>query len=263
MKILGIDTAIPSASVAIVADGILIAEKRHSPGERQSGSIFGANHAEILLPLIDAVLECAATSLQQVSGIAVSVGPGSFTGLRIGVASAKGLAYQSGLPIAGISTLEANAACAGDFVGTVASMLDARKGDVYLAFFRNRDDRLSRVTTDRLLPLESAVEWLCDFCATEREPMLLLGDGAILHERALRGALGPRFEIALATVYPTIAAQVARLGETRLRAGCADDPGALTPIYVQLAHAERRSLKSAKLSDSYRANYVDKGIPVR
>ena len=91
MKILGIDTAIPSASVAIVADGILIAEKRHSPGERQSGSIFGANHAEILLPMIDAILECAATRLEQLSGIAVSVGPGSFTGLRIGVASAKGL----------------------------------------------------------------------------------------------------------------------------------------------------------------------------
>ena len=254
MFVLGIDTATQVASVGILRTGEVLAEEsRH---ER-------ANHTETLLPLISKVLTQAGVTLPEIMGIGVSIGPGSFTGLRIGVASAKGLAYQSGLPIAGISTLEANAACAGDFVGTVASMIDARKGDVYLAFFRNRDDRLSRVTTDRLLPLESAVEWLCDFCATEREPMLLLGDGAILHERALRGALGPRFEIAPATVYPTIAAQVARLGETRLRAGCADDPGALTPIYVQLAHAERRSLKSAKLSDSYRANYVDKGIPVR
>jgi tRNA A37 threonylcarbamoyladenosine modification protein TsaB len=119
-------------------------------------------------------------------------------------------------------------------------MLDARKDDVYLALFRKRDDRLSRLTKDRLMSIEAALDWLRDFCAAEREPMQLLGDGAILHERSLRSALGPRLAIAPARAYPTIAAQVARLGATRLRAGRADDPGALTPIYVQLAHAERR-----------------------
>ena len=263
MKILGIDTAIPSASVAVVADGTLLAERKHVPSDRQSGSVFAPNHAEILLPMIGTMLQDAAIRFEQISGIAVSLGPGSFTGLRIGVASAKGLAYQSGLPIAGISTLEATAACAGDFQGTVGSMLDARKGDVYLALFRKRDERLSRLTPDRLLSIESAIDWLGGFCAAESGPMLLLGDGAVLHERSLQSALAPRLAIASPNAYPTVGAQVARLGETRLRAGRADDLGALTPIYVQLAHAERRCFNSAKLSDTYGANYVDKGIPVR
>ena len=108
-------------------------------GRRHMGPTIGklpSNHAEILLPLIQTLFETTGVTVQQLSGIAVSIGPGSFTGLRIGLATAKGLAYESGVPLVGVSTLHANAARVRRGDALIGSMLDARKSEVYVALFR-------------------------------------------------------------------------------------------------------------------------------
>ena len=113
MRILGIDTATSIASVALVEDGESIAEELH---DRRRGTIeaatvqLGGNHSEFILPSIQLLLDKTHTTLSSVSGIAVTIGPGSFTGLRIGLATVKGLAYEWGIPVVGISTLAAHAA---------------------------------------------------------------------------------------------------------------------------------------------------------
>ncbi|HEY3166171.1 MAG TPA: tRNA (adenosine(37)-N6)-threonylcarbamoyltransferase complex dimerization subunit type 1 TsaB, partial [Candidatus Binatia bacterium] len=139
MRILGIDTATAAASVALIEDGKLVAEEIQSKTGKSSDREMGqrrGNHAEIVLPLIQSVLGKTRTTAADLSGIGISIGPGSFTGLRIGLATAKGIAYECGLPLVGVSTLQANAARVTGFDGIVCSLLDARKSEVYFALFR-------------------------------------------------------------------------------------------------------------------------------
>jgi tRNA threonylcarbamoyladenosine biosynthesis protein TsaB len=106
MRILGLDTSISVASVAISEDGRLVAEDFYPRKGSAEGSGAKSNHAEIILPLVDSVLRRVGIGLSDVAGIAVSIGPGSFTGVRIGLSTVKGLAYGTGMPAVGISTLK-------------------------------------------------------------------------------------------------------------------------------------------------------------
>lgn len=127
MRILGVDTSTWTASTAIVDREQIVAEDFY-PRERNAGrSGPKANHSEIILPLVDSVLKRAGIGLLDVAGIAISVGPGSFTGIRIGLSTVKGLVYGTDIPACGISTLQAIAARVSDFDGVVCSLLDARK----------------------------------------------------------------------------------------------------------------------------------------
>ncbi|MGH7852761.1 MAG: tRNA (adenosine(37)-N6)-threonylcarbamoyltransferase complex dimerization subunit type 1 TsaB [Candidatus Binatia bacterium] len=240
MRILGIDTAIPTASVALLQDGELLAEKIH---HRPSGVGFQplGNHAEVVLPLIKSLFEKAQITVQQLSGIAVSIGPGSFTGLRIGLATAKGIAYDSGLPLVGVSTLHANAARVNDFEGVIASLLDARKSEVYLALFRRDKVTTTRLTSDSVVSLDSAVDLMREYCVGSSDDLLLVGDGAKAYERRLIDALGWPARTSSGVCYPSIASQVAMLGSQRLvDSSSADDAGALTPVYLRLSEAESK-----------------------
>ena len=149
MRIVGIDTSSATASVALLEDGQIIAERCHPisiAGHAAGLAGFKSNHAEILLPLVESVARQARVSLPEVSGIALSIGPGSFTGLRIGLSTVKGLAYGWGIPVVGVSTLLAQAARVGDFDGVICSFLDARKHEVYAALFRKSKHGLTRLT---------------------------------------------------------------------------------------------------------------------
>ena len=243
MTILGIDTAIPTASVALVNDGQLLAEEMHgglaSDGNGAAAKPSG-NHAEAILPLIDRVFERARLTVQQLSGIAVSIGPGSFTGLRIGLATAKGIAYESGLPLVGVSTLHANAARVNNYYGVIGSLLDARKGEVYLALFRREARHTVRLAADLVLSIESATNLLREQCDATGTTPLLIGDGAIAYERRLRESLGKPLIIAASTCYPSVASQVALLGYERIAGASFDDAGTLTPVYLRLSEAESK-----------------------
>jgi tRNA threonylcarbamoyladenosine biosynthesis protein TsaB len=244
MRILGIDTAIPTASVALIENGELIVETIQGESVRESGVGRGAhalgNHAEIILPLIQSVLDKARIRVKDLSGISLSIGPGSFTGLRIGLATAKGLAYDADLPLVGISTLRAMAARVNGFDGIIGALLDARKSEVYIALFRRRAAALKRLTADAVLSIQSAIELLENFHEDGMSPLVLIGNGADAHERDLRAALADWPEISTGAGYASVASQVALLAVPRFAAASVDDIGALAPLYLRLSEAETR-----------------------
>lgn len=241
MRILGIDTASPTASVAIVEDGALVAEEIHGRAGAHPGNTSPAlkgNHAEIILPLIQSVLVQSKSPLNELAGIAVSIGPGSFTGLRIGLATVKGLAYDWGLPVFGVSTLLAHAARAKSFDGLICSMLDARKREVYMALFESDGRRLRRMTGDTIVSLQGAIDLVQSYRSIDGRSMLCVGDGAKAYERILIDAVAP--SALIADDHASVAAEVAMLAEERFRRCVGDDLGALAPIYLRLAEAERK-----------------------
>ena len=175
------------------------------------------------------MLTAAAVRIEDVDGVAVSIGPGSFTGLRVGLGLAKGIAYAGRLPLAAVPTLEALAWVAEGRPGdTVCAALDARKMEVYAALFAVRAEGLERLTPD--LALAPAA-----LAARLAPPCLLVGDAAEVYGDVLasRATVRP-----FATHHPR-GGLIARLGWDRLRAGQGGDPGTLEPVYVRPSDAER------------------------
>ncbi|MGH7874089.1 MAG: tRNA (adenosine(37)-N6)-threonylcarbamoyltransferase complex dimerization subunit type 1 TsaB [Candidatus Binatia bacterium] len=243
VRVLGIDTATSIASVALVEDGESIAEELHEPRRTKiAGETvqLGGNHAEFLLPSIQLLLDKTNTTLSTVSGIAVTIGPGSFTGLRIGLATVKGLAYGCGIPVVGVSTLQAHAARVRRFSGLICPLLDARKNEVYVALFRRVGDDLSRLTDDAVLSVRTIVELLQKYASGHSESAMLVGDGAIAYKAELTKSFGAAVAISDGTEYGSIAAHAALIAEQRFRCRLVDDIGALEPIYLRLPEAQSK-----------------------
>ena len=242
MRIVGIDTSSVTASVALVEDVQLIAERCY-PGSfaAAAGGLASlkSNHATILLPLIESVMVEARVTLAQVSGIAVAIGPGSFTGLRIGLSTVKGLAYGWSTSVVGVSTLLAQAARVGEFDGVICALLDARKNEVYAALFRKRRQELSRLTEDFLAPAASVIDRVRR--AVGDLPCLLIGDGARRYEKLLLDSLDGGARLCAEDSVASCAAAVARLGMERLRNSESDDLGQLAPVYLRPSEAEAKA----------------------
>jgi tRNA threonylcarbamoyladenosine biosynthesis protein TsaB len=239
MRILGIDTALSTASAALIEDGQLVAEKTHSNrASLDRAAVIGpkANHAEIILPLIEAVLHQATLSLRDLSGFAVSIGPGSFTGLRIGLSTIKGLAYGLGVPVVGVSTLLANAARVDDFDGLICSFLDARKKEVYAALFRRSGESLTRVTEDVAAGVPAVIGLVGELSGAA--PCLVIGDGAITYGKLFTDELGKRVRLSAGDLYSSLASAVARLSEDQIRQADGSDLGSLVPVYLRASEAE-------------------------
>ena len=175
MKILVIDTSGPVCGAAVM-DG----EKVYSEFTAQNKN----THSASLMPMIQAALNTAGTGMKDLDAVAAVTGPGSFTGVRIGVATAKGLAHGAGLPCIPVDALEALSASAGEFDGVVCPIQDARAGQVYGAAFRQGE----RLTGDAPMKLEeylNAVEQL-------GSKYLFIGDGVPVHREAIEVRLGDR-----------------------------------------------------------------------
>ncbi len=229
MLALGIETATPIASAAVVdGDGILAERTLRANG----------SHARTLLQLADDVLAAAAVPLGSLDLLAVSIGPGSFTGLRIGLSVAKGLALARGLTVVGVPTLAAYARAAGRRSGLICPVLDARKGEVYAAAFAwERAELVQHAAPIAIAPQR--------FAATLSGPCTLLGDGVDAYFDRWREALGDRATlIRLAELAPS-AVIVARLGIAKAAAFGGDDLGELEPEYCRVSEAERRHLHGA------------------
>ena len=175
MKILVIDTSGPVCGAAVM-DG----QKVYSEFAAQNKN----THSTSLMPMIESALNAAGTALKELDAVAAVTGPGSFTGVRIGVATAKGLAHGAGLPCIPVDALEALAASAGDFDGVVCPIQDARAGQVYGAVFRKGE----RLTGDAPMKLE---EYL-DTAETLGERFLFIGDGVPVHREAIAARLGEK-----------------------------------------------------------------------
>ena len=229
MKILALETSATACSVALCEDEALLA---------QSFEHCGLTHSRTLMPMLEGMLATAGVSLEEVDLIAVAAGPGSFTGLRIGVSAAKGLAWPGDKPCAGVSTLEAMAWTAAHTGREICPVMDARRHQVYNARFApTADDGLTRLAPDRAIALEELTEELKKAGTAQ----ILVGDGAdlcytTLKEQGIDVMLAPphlRFQTAWG---------VARCALEQARKGQLTDAQGLTPFYHRLSQAERERL---------------------
>jgi tRNA threonylcarbamoyladenosine biosynthesis protein TsaB len=244
MRLLGVDTSSSRASVAITENGRLITEKFYSAETEDANRVRSRNHhAEVLISLIDSTLTTTGFSLDDLSGFAVAIGPGAFTGLRIGLSTLQGLAYGSDIPVIGVSTLHACAARASDVDGPLCAILDARKKELYGALFRRHGGLPERITHDAVMSFEQLVDLLRD--ARRSEPILVTGDGVRQYGELLAHTLGKQIFLRENDNWPTIAAAVALLGETTFSAGQSASPAPLRPRYLRPAEAEAKARKLA------------------
>ncbi|MBQ5406131.1 MAG: tRNA (adenosine(37)-N6)-threonylcarbamoyltransferase complex dimerization subunit type 1 TsaB [Oscillospiraceae bacterium] len=221
MLILAFESSAKAASVALVRDGSLVS---------QYSQCSALTHSRTLLPMAEDMLKNAELTIGDVDLFAVAHGPGSFTGVRIGVSTVKGLAWAGGKPCVGVSTLEAMAwhgLAAGPYVCPV---MDARRQQVYNALFEIRDGKPVRLTEDRPIALSELAPQL----AALPSPVFLVGDGAGLTAKYLADA-GIPFRLAPENLLWQSAWGVAMAAQDKAP-GTAD---ALLPVYLRLSQAER------------------------
>ena len=221
MLILAFESTAKAASAALVRDGKLVS---------QYSQCSGLTHSRTLLPMGEDMLKNAELTLQDVDLIAVAHGPGSFTGVRIGVSMVKGLAWAADKPCVGVSTLEAMAWHGLAAGGLICPVMDARRSQVYNALFRMEDGRPARLTEDRPIALTELAEELRAY----KERVFLVGDGAELSYSALTGkglpcSLAPE-NLRMQSAWGVA---MAAMGKTP---GTADE---LLPVYLRLSQAER------------------------
>lgn len=177
MKLLAFETSAHTASVAVVTlDGVM--------GEITMNT--GHTHSEKLMPAMAALLDQLALGLDQMNGLVVSSGPGSFTGIRIGMATVKGLAHGTGLPVMPVSTLEGLAWNLAGFGGLVCPIMDARRDQVYTALFDCGSERPERIMEDAALSVGALMDRLRD----QEAPIWFVGDGIPRFRMLLEEALG-------------------------------------------------------------------------
>ena len=229
MLILAFETSAKAASVALLDDQKLLGESYQNTG---------LTHSQTLMVMAEDLLKQCGKTVSDVTAVAVAEGPGSFTGVRIGVAAAKGFAWGGQIPCYGVSTLEAMAASLGVYDGYVCACMDARRNQVYNAVFLATGGKLERVSEDRAIALADLKTELAQLDG----PIFLVGDGAALTHKTLSG------EVANLVLPPEHrvhqrALGVALLAKAKMEAGETGDGNALTPNYLRLSQAERERLE--------------------
>ncbi|MBQ7870812.1 MAG: tRNA (adenosine(37)-N6)-threonylcarbamoyltransferase complex dimerization subunit type 1 TsaB [Oscillospiraceae bacterium] len=232
MLILAFETSAKAASVALLEDGSLLGEYYQNCGQ---------THSRTLLKMAEDLLENCGRAPKDVSAVAVAAGPGSFTGVRIGVAAAKGFAWGLDLPCVGVSTLEAMACQAAAFEGYVCCAMDARRSQVYHALFLSENGTLTRCTEDQAISLEDLEKSLkiCD------RPIIFVGDGAYLCYNTL-GSKIPGCRTAPEQMIMQRASGVALAAYRTLLGGAEARGATLTPNYLRLSQAERERAEREK-----------------
>ncbi len=224
MKILAIEASAKAASVCITEDGKIL------------GEVFlncGLTHSVTVMPSVEWLLKSTGLCLTDIDRIAITRGPGSFTGLRIGMAAVKGLALGADIPCCGISTLECAAYGAKDCGKIICAVMDARAGQVYNSLFRVENGSLTRICPDRAIKISELRDELSAY-----EDVVLTGDGALLCYEAL----GEKYALAPEHIRYQRAAYVAALAETAEYVPA----GELLPEYIRLPQAERERLERLK-----------------
>ena len=232
LNILAFDSTAKTASVALVRDGVCVADFFVNNGK---------THSEILLPMAEDVLSRAHIPLSEIDLFAVTAGPGSFTGVRIGAATVKGLAFslEEKENCVAVSTLEAIAERLFPLDGIYVPVMDARRGEVYSAIFRAKDGTLERLAPDRAISLSALGEELLTLYSGET--VRLAGDGYDVAKAAL-APLDLRLAQTPIGLRTQNAASAALCAERAYARGEAVTPTKIAPIYLRLPQAERDRL---------------------
>ena len=228
MRLLAFETSAKAASVALTEDGKLLAESYQNTG---------MTHSQTLMVMAEDLLKTAGLTVRDVEAVAVAAGPGSFTGIRIGVAAAKGFAWGGELPCYGVSTLEAMARSLGVWDGYVLPVMDARRSQVYNALFLAEAGKLTRLTEDRAIALTDLAEEIKNL----QTPIFLVGDGSNLCYNTLQESV-PNLVLPPEHRMHQRACGVALTAEEMIRQGIPGNGAELTPNYLRMSQAERERL---------------------
>lgn len=238
MKILGLDSSGIVASVAIVEDDVLIAEYTVN---------YKKTHSQTLLPMLDEIAKMTEFDLNSIDAIAVAAGPGSFTGLRIGSATAKGLGLALKKPLIAIPTVEGLAYNLYDISGLICPIMDARRKQVYTGIYRFTDHQLKVVEDQMAVPMETVIEKLNQY----GEAVTFLGDGVPVFHELIAEKMTVPYSFAPAHVNKQRAAAVAALGEIYYRQGKTETAMEHVPDYLRVSQAEReRAEREAAKADA-------------
>lgn len=223
MKILSLDSSADVGTVALCEDERLLAEMTVNTGN---------THSESLLPTVEAVLKITGTDINDIDLFACSTGPGSFTGVRIGVATVKGIAYGKNKPCVSVSTLYALAQNLRGFNGIICPVMNARRNQVYNALFVCKDSIITRLTPDRAISIEE----LDNELAEKNMPVYLCGDGYTITEKGFEKTkiCNVPYRMRLASAY-----SVALCALEASNNGATVSDSELVPIYLRPSQAER------------------------
>jgi tRNA threonylcarbamoyladenosine biosynthesis protein TsaB len=229
MKILGLDTSTMMTTCAVMEDETLLGEFSLS---------LDMSHSEALVPMIGELMDNLGMKIMDMDGFAVSKGPGSFTGLRIGLATAKGFAHVTGKPIVGVSSLEV---LADNMYGheTVVPMMDARRDRVFTAIYKMEKNQWLPVLNPDALPVDDLIQII----NRDHERVVLVGDGAVKYRDEFVRGFSSKVLFAPGSLNLSRAASVCRLGLIKLADGRVDDMFTMAPEYLRDSQAQRMQNK--------------------
>lgn len=223
MKVLALETATVTGSIAILDDQTgLIGEVRTD---------VKIVHAERLMPSIEWLLDTSRIPIEEIDAFAVSIGPGSFTGLRIGLSTAKGFAYATGKPLVPVPTLDAFARTLPFCTHIICPLLDARKNEVYAALYKWEEGLLKKILPETAIHPETLVKEI-------NGPVVFMGDGARKYRKLITDVLKDKAVFAPPSRMSPSASTIAEIAIEKIRQGIDTDPVSLTPLYIRKSEAE-------------------------
>lgn len=232
MRIVAMDAATRYSGLAILEDDVVRGEWLVSSG---------LTHSQRLLPALDFLLQETGLSMQDMQAVVVTQGPGSFTGLRIGLATARALAQGLGIPLVGVPTLELWAASFAGH-GLIMPLLDARRQEFYMALYRKTAHSLELLIPPRQQPLAGLAELLEPY----KGEVFAVGDAVSRDAELLHKALGERLQMTPECHRLPRPAVLAQLGLERLRSGETSDYKQIRPLYLRQSEAEVKRLERLK-----------------
>lgn len=230
MKILALDTATPNCSASIIDENNVIASFNLNTG---------LTHSQTLVPMIDSMLKYASISLDDIDIFACSVGPGSFTGLRIGIATLKGFALSLNKKVIGVPSLVGLAYNIPYFDGIICSVLDARNDNVYAALFKfeNKPKMIENYFTD-------SVDLLIQNLKEKNEKVIFVGDGSVRFKEKFKTALGEKAFFAPLHLNESISTSIAKAALDKASFEEFDTCDTLMPLYLKKSQAEIKEQKN-------------------
>lgn len=234
MLVLALETSTPQTGVALGSEQGVLASATVA---------WARGHQEVVAPAVEHILGWAEVDLGQVAGVAVGLGPGLFTGLRVGVATARGLAQVLGLPMVGIGSLDVLAFGVRHTRSRIGAVIDGRRGEVFFAFYRPVPGGVARESGFAVGPPSHLAAEL----AVSREDTLLVGDGALLYRRELESSGTPLEFSSISRAFPQ-AVSLLELAVPRFQREETSRPDDLVPLYVRRSDAEINWSRRARIA---------------
>ncbi len=233
MLTLAVDTSTITASCSVAEDGKILSELNIQ---------YGKTHSQKIIPMIKSVLKMVEKDFSDIDLYSASIGPGSFTGLRIGAVTIKALAYAHNKPVCAVPTLDALAFSMPDFNGIITPLMDARNNQVYTALYRKENNCLKKLSAETGVHIDEWINELQDL----NEDVLIIGDAVPIHFENMKNSLKDRLVSASPALAFTRASSVALLAEQAFKNNQSMDAFDLTPFYLRKSQAERMKELKAK-----------------